>query len=443
MGIEPVRYGSVFLYKNDIKINPCGDEGDDWLGLDRRKTQGQRRFLGNRDVMGRIEVEGFQPNFKEVSSRDGGVIKTPALKQLIEEFFYSKALTRLEKYVIEGIAWDSEKKPKDPDEIKADSFQIISQLAGSTKDENLQIEFNENLLDIYSKKQIEKTPEIIKNIESLRNQIQSKEARAYMDLQIKTVRDVFRNLDKTQKELETELKIREEQALFLESTTDEDRKDILALQHQIGIGGDNIAKFLIDLKTKIEKGEAISNLELLDIIGNIILQVQVITSFARAPFVTKARFDLESKKIKENLPLFIEQYVERVYLPFNKFKLNQKQLNIKVDCDPNAIFVMTFSPSDFIIIIDNLISNSEKAKASHINIKINVLDEKTLEIKVKDDGIGIKDEYLDKIFSFGFSASGGTGIGLYHVKSIMQKYGTILVNNKLEKGVEFILEVKK
>jgi signal transduction histidine kinase len=447
MGIEPVRYGSVFFYKNGIKINPYGNEGDDWLGLDRRKAQGTRRFLGNRDVMGRLEVYGSQRDFREVSSRDGGVIKTSALDQLTDPhkgFFYSKALVRLEKYVIEGIAWDSEKRPKDPDEIKADSFKIITQLAGSTKDKNIQIEFNENLLDIYSRKQIEKTPDIIKNIESIKNQIESKETRAYLDLQVKTVRDVFRNLRKTQRELERELKIREEQALFLESTTDEDRKDILALQHQIGIGGENINKYLLNLKKKIEKGITISNAELLDVIGNIILQVQVMSSFARAPFVTKARFDLIKNKIKGNLALFIKQYVERVYLPFNKFELDQKQLNIKIDCDPNAVFKTTFSPSDFIVIIDNLLSNSQKAKASHINITINVLNEKTLEIKVKDDGIGIKDEYLDKIFNFGFSTiTGGSGIGLYHVNNIIKKYGSIIVNNNLDKGVEFILEVKR
>jgi hypothetical protein len=33
MGIEPVRYGSIFLYKNGFRIHPYGDEGNDWLGL--------------------------------------------------------------------------------------------------------------------------------------------------------------------------------------------------------------------------------------------------------------------------------------------------------------------------------------------------------------------------------------------------------------------------
>ncbi|MDH5382555.1 MAG: ATP-binding protein, partial [Cyclobacteriaceae bacterium] len=446
MGIQPVRYGSVFFYKNGIKINPWGNEGDDWLGLDRRKTQGTRRFLGNRDVMGRIEVTGSQPDFNEVTSRDGGVIKTPALVQLIKSkkgFFYKKALIRLEKYVIEGIAWDSEKKTKDPGEIKADSFKIITKLAGTTKDKNLQIEFNENLLDIYSKRQIEKTPEIIKNIKHVKNLIKSKEARAYIDFQTKAVRSAFRNLRKTQRELERELRLREKQALFLESTTSEDRKDILAIQHQMGIGAETIRRHLLRLKGKIEKGVTITRSDLISVIDDIILQVQLMSSFARAPFLTKAKFNLLSDEIKGDLALFIKQYVERVYLPFNETILNGKKVTVKVEHKPDVVFERDFSPTEFTVVIDNLISNSINANANQINIGISVVDENILEIKVKDDGDGIKDKDLDKIFDFGFSTRGGSGIGLYHVRKILKKYGNISVNNRLDKGVEFIIEVKK
>lgn len=445
MGIQPVRYGSVFFYRNGIKINPYGNEGDDWLKLDRRKTQGTRRFLGNRDVMGRIEVNGYQPDFREVTSRDGGVIRTRALTQLIHRrrgFFFDKILRRLEKYVIEGIAWDSVKKPKDPEEAKADSFEIIAQLVDTAKEKDTKIEFNENLLDIYSKKRVEKTPEIIKNIKSVKNQIESKEARAYIDLQAKAVRNAFRSLRRTQKALERELRLRERQALFLESSTSEDRKDILALQHQIGIGAETIRTHLTRLKGKIDKGMTPSASDLADIIDNIILQVQMMESFARAPFWTKARFNLVSP-IKGNLALFVKQYVERVYLPFNEVELDKKKVKIEVDCDPDAVFERDFSPSEFTVIIDNLISNSLDANASHINIRIDVLDEDTLELRVKDDGTGISDEDLDKIFEFGFSTTGGPGIGLYHVKKILKKYGSVLVNNRLDKGVEFIIKVKK
>ncbi len=328
MGIPPVRYGSMFFYKNGIKINPCGNEGDDWLKLDRRKTQGTRRYLGNRDIIGRIEVNGNQPEFNEVTSRAGGVIETVAVDQLTNEktgLFYTKALMRLEKFVREGIAWDSENKPKDSDDIKADSFEIISKLAITSKEKNLKIEFNKNLLDIYSKKQVEKTPEIIKNIEHLKKLVPSKEARSYIDTQTKTVKNAFRTLQKTKKELEKEVRIREKQALFLNSTASEDRKEIMAIQHQIGIGAETVRRHLVRLKKKIEKGQTITNSSLKGTIENIILQVQLMESFARAPFLTKAKFNLVTEKIKSDLGLFVKQYIERVMcLSMKKFLMERR-----------------------------------------------------------------------------------------------------------------------
>jgi signal transduction histidine kinase len=442
MGIPPVRFGSVFFYRNGIKINPCGNEGDDWLGLDRRKTQGMRRFLGNRDVMGRIEVNGYQPKFREVSSRDGGVIKTPELEQL-KKFFEEKALRKLERYVVEGINWDSETRPKDPDEVKADSFKLVSQLVEKTKDKGQSITFNENLLEIYAKKQIEKTPELIKNIDSIKRHIKSSEAKAYIDLQVKAVRDTFRSFQKKQKELEREIKLREEQSLFLEHVGGEDKKEILALQHQIGLGALLVKKHLRLLRDKIIGGEQIPNKDLLEVIDNILLQTQIMSSIARAPFVMKAKFELTEEEIDGDLALYVRQYIERVYVPFNEKELEEKRVTIRVDCAPEIEFKRVFEPFKFMVVIDNLISNSMKAGARHIDVKIDVLDGNVMELRIKDDGIGIRNEDLDKIFDFGFSTTGGSGIGLYHVKKIVEEYGSITVNNRLDKGVEFIVKVVK
>lgn len=440
MGIEPVRYGSVFFYKNGIKINPYGDEGDDWLGLDRRKTQGTRRFLGNRDVVGRIEVNGYQPYFREVSSRDGGVIRTAELESL-KQLFLEKALRRLEKYVVEGIDWDSERKPRDPEETKSQSFEIVSQLVGQMKDEGRKVEFNENLLEIYAKKQIEKTPEIIKNIQTVKNLIESKDQRAYIDVQVKAVKNAFQDLRKTQRELEDELRQREKQALFLKYVAEEDKGEIIALQHQIGLGANIIRNHLIMLKNKVEGGEPVSNKSLIDLVDVIMLQIQMMTSITQ--FVTKAKFDIMSQEIEQNLALYMKQYIENIYIPLNEARLDEKNVKVTVDCEPDAEFTYTFNPFKFIVVIDNLISNSIKANATNVNVGIRILDHDTLEMRIRDDGVGIPDESMNRIFDFGFSTTGGSGIGLYHVNKIVKEYGTITVNNHLDKGVEFVIRVKR
>jgi signal transduction histidine kinase len=62
-----------------------------------------------------------------------------------------------------------------------------------------------------------------------------------------------------------------------------------------------------------------------------------------------------------------------------------------------------------------------------------------------DNGNGITENIICHIFDFGFTTSRrGSGIGLYHTKEIIENlHGTIRANNKLDKGVEFIIIFKK
>ena len=104
MDIEPVNYGNVFLFKNGFRVQPYGDVGDDSWKIDNRKQQGYNRFLGTRDLFGKVELitENYQ-EFKEVSSRDGGLVETLGKIKLFS-LFYEKALKRLERYVV-GVLW--------------------------------------------------------------------------------------------------------------------------------------------------------------------------------------------------------------------------------------------------------------------------------------------------------------------------------------------------
>lgn len=99
MGMEPVKYGSVFMYKNGFRVYPYGEEGEDGLGIERRKQQGYKRFLGTRDLIGRIEINGQQPELRETTSRDGGLVKNDTFRNLLD-FFEKYVLKRLENYVV-------------------------------------------------------------------------------------------------------------------------------------------------------------------------------------------------------------------------------------------------------------------------------------------------------------------------------------------------------
>ena len=59
-----------------------------------------------------------------------------------------------------------------------------------------------------------------------------------------------------------------------------------------------------------------------------------------------------------------------------------------------------------------------------------------------DDGHGISDEILPKVFDYRFSTTNGGGLGLYHVQEICKKMNIdIRIDNKCH-GVKFIFVFK-
>jgi signal transduction histidine kinase len=101
------------------------------------------------------------------------------------------------------------------------------------------------------------------------------------------------------------------------------------------------------------------------------------------------------------------------------------------------------------IIFNNLISNSIKYRniyleKSFFSIDIKVFPEKAV-IVVEDNGIGIGDKYIDKIFNMFYRAtekSEGSGLGLYIVKEALDKLkGSIKVDSKINKGTTFRIEI--
>ena len=167
MGVTSVSFGSIFVFRNGFRVYPIGNEGDDTFHLDRRKQQGYARYLGTREVIGKIDVKGTEEQFKEATSRDQGLIETPAYLQL-EECFMEKCIKRLENYVVDVTWKDSLDRELDTTErlntdlAKARIIQVVSKLANAKKIELL--EYSENLITILN----EKSKDFEESIEGLK-----------------------------------------------------------------------------------------------------------------------------------------------------------------------------------------------------------------------------------------------------------------------------------
>ncbi len=94
-------------------------------------------------------------------------------------------------------------------------------------------------------------------------------------------------------------------------------------------------------------------------------------------------------------------------------------------------------------IFDNLVSNSVKhGKTDRIKFEIKEEDGKAI-IKVIDYGEGIPDSIKQRIFEEGFTLGDGSGLGLYIVKKLIEKYGgNIAVTDNRPSGTIFTIKLK-
>jgi hypothetical protein len=97
MGMKAGEYGSVFLYKNGIRIYPFGEPGEDSFSLDRRQQNRIGDYVGTSELIGRIEISGENIEFKETTSRGDGLIKNTSYEQL-HSFFIEKVIEKLESF---------------------------------------------------------------------------------------------------------------------------------------------------------------------------------------------------------------------------------------------------------------------------------------------------------------------------------------------------------
>jgi PAS domain S-box-containing protein len=102
-------------------------------------------------------------------------------------------------------------------------------------------------------------------------------------------------------------------------------------------------------------------------------------------------------------------------------------------------------PSRLLIIFNNIIANAVRyrdvwKRQSYIKIEIHTTSENAL-LRFSDNGVGIASEYMDNLFKMFFRASAeskGSGLGLYIVKSVVEKLGgTIRATSELGVGTTF------
>ncbi|MFY8069329.1 MAG: ATP-binding protein [Flavobacterium sp.] len=531
MDIEPVNYGNVFLFKNGFRVQPYGNPGDDSWELDIRKQQGYNRFLGTRDLFGSVELitENFN-EFKEVSSRDGGLVETVG-KNILFNIFREKAFLRLERYVA-GVLWGeafkrknyflnidiaqqhrnelSEDKNKDTFEdalgnlgSKIDFVNLIKTLSD---DKNIKIiSYNKDLVNLVNEKldivqpkfisdlekiaektndndllnqvkltednfnkiikekedallreeeerkkrieaELKAKEELEKRVEAERKQREEEEKRKKAEIEAKEIELKRREEEVKRKEAEQKVKEEEENRKKIEKKSENqerqiDRfrsaetityKDLRDSNHIIGVYADDISKKIQLFKRKLDRNGNMSKNEIIDFLQGISLVNEKINTITK--FTTKSNFLEARLSANENIVKYIENYVLNIYGSLHK--------ELKYDIKTNNIeFNKNFQPIELSVILDNILNNSKKKNASKVFFEFSKIDNNLI-LSIKDIGKEL-DNSIDPelIFDEGVTSTKGAGLGLNHVKRLLEQYfnASIKYNPDYKKGFELII----
>jgi signal transduction histidine kinase len=125
--------------------------------------------------------------------------------------------------------------------------------------------------------------------------------------------------------------------------------------------------------------------------------------------------------------------------------INHLKVSKSLDIDQQKPFYS--DESRIKVVLNNLISNAirhHNGKQPKVDIAVQIKP-KYAHITVKDNGIGIEKEHLNKVFKMFYRATDtnhGSGLGLYIVKETLDKLqGTIKLKSEVNKGTEVYLQI--
>lgn len=155
--------------------------------------------------------------------------------------------------------------------------------------------------------------------------------------------------------------------------------------------------------------------------------------------------ELKLKKELNDVLDLIKSAVDAV-----KIIAEQKNIDISIECKQGI--ELNIDGTKIIHVLNNLINNAIKFTNKDGTINVKCLDyQNYVEIHVIDNGVGIEEKRIDKLFTlytrdhtYGTQGEKGTGLGLSIVKDIIELHGgKINVKSQKEKGSDFYFTLPK
>lgn len=240
--------------------------------------------------------------------------------------------------------------------------------------------------------------------------------------------------EKKAENLDFDLKSEKKRNLFLMDSLDDNQIKFVEKLHMLKNNIYTMNNTIKNQLRKLQKG----SLKESDIWNGFMTITYLIARMkALLEYSALAKFDTAEETMHGDLFEFIKEYCEEILNKNEEIILHTKIIE-------NSKYEINFVPQDVSIILDNVVSNSIKHKASNLFISMALIENKAI-IDFVDDGQGLDKKIVDKkgLFDFGKSyTKTGTGVGLYHIKNIIEQNfkGKVEIIDDCESG--FKLQVR-
>jgi signal transduction histidine kinase len=410
------KFGGVKIFRDDFRVRPYGENGDDWLKLGERQAKspqgagqriGQYRIRPNQ-IAGTIKISRVNnPYLVDKSGREGiqendvfGLFKN-LLEAIINIFEKDRNIIM---FSLSELAKQRFKDEEEKRKAQEETDRILKE-----QEEKESSETNNNGEDVSENGPTETEKILAKGNKILQQELEEKE----------TEIQLLRNLAST--------------GLIISSFAHE----VKSLRSRLIPRTDYLIR---ELKKLINEDE-LKNLNKED------NPFYMLTLIKEEDLKLKHWLDYSLNSLKRDrrtrTNINFGEYFEKFKLTWNQ-ALSQRKVNLKLIGDKNYLNTIRAFEVDLDSIFNNLLSNSLNAfkrKGSTSEKEIQIIwrnNGGTIEIDFKDNGIGLAEEYKSnpqEIFNPHETSKRdrvgnitGTGLGLYIVKSIVDDYNDATVN---------------
>jgi signal transduction histidine kinase len=204
-----------------------------------------------------------------------------------------------------------------------------------------------------------------------------------------------------------------------------------------------VASLSHDIKTPVSTIKAVSELMLLRANDEKVSK-QLNTIYSKAEQINLLVTDMFHATLEELMELKVTVAEEHSSVLVGM--INHINYDDQISCDPIPECLILTDATRLQQVLDNILSNSYKYAGSPIIIQSRINDGH-LEVHIMDDGKGILEDELPLIFNKFYRGSnaqgkGGSGLGLYISKYLMQSMQGMIECHRREDGFTVVLKIK-